>query len=367
MSQAIDTISGFRAVYCSGLCTPDRSLLTALTLLFERIYFPNCMHLLRQTRDPETARGSDEKALSLDAKMGVCLLEALRELHTYRDLIPNVIESELFDGKPCMSGLIRTARILPNGQLEPYEVMKDVRWDRGGEISFILDYSDGSQEQASIFFPPAKLHTNDTIPSRINSGYFPVVMGPRGGVLLQADSPPRPSTRQLAALLAERVLALAIPKTIAAEPEIILAARDKLSSQLPPFWAAMLRLSTRLRETLAAHTPHQELTAEAQDIVDTEVLPRLIDLRRKMEMDRSAFFYRILAPAKREFSLLLSTPSLSLGALVASGLRATLGMTFAAAGKFLGADKMDQDAGLTYVLNVADTLVSAKQQRGKNS
>lgn len=99
------------------------------------------------------------------------------------------------------------------------------------------------------------------------------------------------SARDLATLLAMKAVGLVLPATRPAPTDVILEARRRLADHLPPFWAAMLRLTSELRKRIEDSASPDEVLQGAQDIVDVTVLPALLDLKKKLQQGNAVAFF----------------------------------------------------------------------------
>jgi hypothetical protein len=84
-------------------------------------------------------------------------------------------------------------------------------------------------------------------------------------------------SKSLASLLAIKSVELAIPAMKEVEPKMILEARDCLKDQLPLFWTSMLKLFMKLKSEINQDMKHNDIFFETREIVDTTVLPALVE------------------------------------------------------------------------------------------
>ncbi len=96
-----------------------------------------------------------------------------------------------------------------------------------------------------------------------------------------------------AAALAVQSIDIALPAFSVLNSHDILEVREKLSSQLRPFRAAMLSLAPKVRAGMEADTPIQTLYQEAKYIVETEVLPTLVEMKNRLELERGTFWRKL--------------------------------------------------------------------------
>ena len=301
-----------RAIHRSGPLIHEPETVTALALLFERVYLPNDIEPIREfaklyrfedMEDPTERlrlRGPGNPLSDLTRNQQTVVLQYLDQcLHfcqTYQELFGPVFETNLWEaGAFCVS---RNHDGAPSG-------------------------------------PP---------------GYVPIGTVP--GVGFDQAVP----IKQLASLLAIEAVKLVVPRFAPASPHDILEARERLREHLPPFWAAMFRLSGELEKRLTTQMPPPELLREVEELTDLAVRPALIELERKLELERRNWFFKILAPVGRFVRLLiggggLASPNLLPGA-VASGSEVAL----ATADVFHTIHNLRREQGLVFLLEVERRL-----------
>jgi hypothetical protein len=76
--------------------------------------------------------------------------------------------------------------------------------------------------------------------------------------------------------------------------EEILQAREKLNEQLQEFRAGMLSLAPRIRSAISANASISDVYEEARYLADTEVVPALQELKRRLRMERGRFWRSLL-------------------------------------------------------------------------
>jgi truncated hemoglobin YjbI len=149
-----------------------------------------------------------------------------------------------------------------------------------------------------------------------DKNYFPVATS-----IDDLDSLRTPTmTRSLATLLAMRCIEMFLPEVGLLDAFEVLEARSKLMDNLQGFWAGMLRLSKQLRQAASATA---DVFGEAQELVDSEVLPAILELKKQMEAERKTLFARLLVPLQCAVRFLVGMPlanptTLAVGAMDAS-------------------------------------------------
>lgn len=351
-----DPLAEFRGIYTSGLFTFDESALTALALLFKKVFFPNHIELVEafskkylitsdifDPRHFENVKfrvldeGTDQESFPhLDIQQRETatkyLLLGLRFMRRYRELVPEVFETSLFKKGELF-----------DADVEAIDVPRprNKNWHR-----YIIRFQ-----------PPIMLVEDDTetIPKLLNDGYVPVVgkFHPLEGSPLLADVS---LAKQLAALLAMKSVEMVFPRTRPAHPQVILEARDRLSDQLPPFWSAMFKLSVELRGRIRDCKSSEEIVAEGQELADTIVRPALIDLRQKLIKERREWFYRILSSAQKSLRLLIGNPPLTQQQLLTNALLLGADVAMSASRNLRQIEALKGEAGLTFLLDLQREL-----------
>ena len=134
-------------------------------------------------------------------------------------------------------------------------------------------------------------------------------------------------SKSLASLLAMKSVELAIPAMKEVEPEMILEARDCLKDQLPLFWTSMLKLFMKLKSEINQDMKHNDIFFETREIIDTTVLPALVELKNKIYKDKKSWFYKILNSAFDGVKMLMGNPKLTTESLVVTGLTTGMNIT----------------------------------------
>lgn len=339
------SLTGFKAFYCSGIFIPDPDTITALSLLFEKTYLPNNIHVIKSfaskyrfEEDLKFEVGGRLAKINLDDSDGKLLaglnetqkktaeyylFQGIRFAQVYKSLMPEIFESELLvEGFKAVDPVL--LRQGDAGEKNTYSV----------SLSATIELSDEDQH---------------TIPTLIDKGYIPVVgkYHPWETTSNKLDSF---SSKQMAALLAMQSLKMVFPQTKAAHPEILLEARERLADYLPPFWSAMLKLSVELRKRIRDCNTLNETFLESQDLVDTIVMPALIDLQQKMIKEKKDWFYKILSPVQKGLRILVGSPLMNQQQLVTNALILGSDVVMTAADNMRNIEALKNEAGLTFLL-----------------
>jgi hypothetical protein len=138
--------------------------------------------------------------------------------------------------------------------------------------------------------------TNMTINECMNNGSIPITDMAEtpipATILTQLDL--NRFAKLQASALAIQSLRIALPAFKEISDNEIMEAREKLKGQLQSFRNAMLTLSPAVRQGVASNEPLAEIQKEAKYIVETRVLPALVELKRKLELEKGKFWRRIV-------------------------------------------------------------------------
>jgi len=344
----MSNLDSFRALYCSGSFVPDPDAVTALSLLFEKVYLPNDIEIICEFSRNFRIRNESHMPIEVKFKpVGDASADPFAELskkqretafqylastvmfaQAYLPLYGDVFESPCFpDGSPLDAELIRKGG---PGELNTYRV---------------------SLKKSMQF----RSEESDKLSKLINDGYVPVVgsFSPTSLIKHLVDDA---TSAQIASLLAMNAVRLILPRTRSASPTIILEARERLSDHLPPFWAAMLKLTRDLRSRISDGCTETELNAEAQNFVDEIVRPALIELKHKLMLERKQWFFRILSPIQKGLRLLVGNPPLTQQQLLTNAMILGSDVAMAGASHFQQIDALKNSSGLTMLLKAEQLL-----------
>jgi hypothetical protein len=189
----------------------------------------------------------------------------------------------------------------------------------------------------------------DSFPTLVSNGYIPVIGSYQLGQTFNQNLDEF-SARQIATLLAMKSVEIIFPRTKRVHPEVILEARYRLSDHLPPFWSSMLKLSVEMRGRIKECGSVSEVFSEAQNLVDTLVMPSLIDLQQKMMREKKDWFYKILSPIQKGLKLMIGNPPLTQQQLLTNALLLGSDVIMSAAENMRAIDMFKNEAGLTFLL-----------------
>lgn len=97
-----------------------------------------------------------------------------------------------------------------------------------------------------------------------------------------------------ASALAIQSVSLFLPAFATLNSHDILEVREVLRDQLAPFRAAMFALAPKVRAGIDANAPLDQIYKEAKYITETDVIPRLAELKRRLAMERGAFWRKVI-------------------------------------------------------------------------
>lgn len=335
-------IETFRAINCAGSIIPDPEAVTAMCLLFEKVYLPNDLEIvaefarhfdikgvpganIRITFEGQSVPADDPfSELSPHERLTADRYFAgtVEFIEAYMPLFRDVFESPCFpDGSPLEVKLIEKGA---PGELNKYRVSRRA----------CMEFRSESSEEVS---------------NLISEGYIPLVTkyAPTSFFDKVLDTQ---TSSQIATLLAMETMKLVLPRTRAASANTILEARDRLKDHLPPFWAAMFKLSRTLREQIDDGATSKTLRAEARNLADETVRPALIELKQKMNLERKQWFYRILSPIQKGLRLIVGNPPLTQQQLITSAMILGSDVAMAGASHLQQIEALKNSTGLTMLL-----------------
>jgi len=330
----MDSLGQFKAVYCSGFLVHDPSLVTAMALLFEKVYLPNSIEFIKEfSKHYRILPGPQTKESGFS--MAFTDFYSKKEANPFSDLTYQQRQTALLYFEWGVHF------IFANGLLFP-EVFETPLFENGKPLEITL-VKKGK---------PGKKNLYKGTPKPL------LLVLPEAPLQKAVDDI---SAKQIAALLGMTSISVLFPETRAANPEVILEARDRLSDQLPPFWSSMLKLSIDLKARIKDCGNTKEIFKEAQDLVDTTVRPALIDLNSKMQKERKNFFYRILSSAQRGLRLMVGNPPLTQQQLLTNALILGSDVVMNSAGNMKVIEALKEETGLTFLLELGSFFDKKKR------
>jgi len=167
-----------------------------------------------------------------------------------------------------------------------------------------------------------------------------------------------------ASILAMQTLSILLPQFSSLDSYSILEVRDVLKDQLVPFRNAMFALAPKVRTGISCDAPVTEVYAEAKYIVETDIAPRLADLRRRLELERGVFWRKIIQNISSQL------PSIALKWVTKGGIASAVDAAKIAGGAISQAIdneklayEMLANGGLGYLLSVECEINKTRSQR----
>jgi hypothetical protein len=338
-------LTSFEGAYLSGFFMTNQSMVTAMSLLFEKIYLPNQLELVIELAKKYKIETTIDKQVDLqfqridgEKKIIENPLESLtsaqqKTAHDYllvaqqfcmrnHELFPTVFETDLLENNEVLNvELIEKGK---NGALNTYRVTPN-----------------------PLHVTTEGLHE---LEHRLKRGSVPLIgLGEFDLTTTKVDNLPDSS---VAALIAMQSIEMILPGTKGVKPELILEARDKLSDHLPQFWSVMLKFSKEGKEIIKNAKSNEEANLECRNLVDTNIRPVLVDLNEKIMKDRKNWFYKILSPVGNALKFKVGNPNLTnLDLLTTSMSLATdVGVDYLNHKRKL--NELKDEAGLTYLIQL---------------
>lgn len=275
----------FEAVYGPGFLIQNPSMVTALSLIFEKVYLPNQLDSViefsknfRIIRDRN--EGGEERIEMKIEPVGHSDEKPFKELsEEEKDTAYEYLRLAKFfsmDYSPLfMEGVFNT-NLYEEG--DPLEV--DLIEENPGDEKNIYEVRERPMHVTK--------GGDSKVKRLIDRGAVPVLDKTGLGNFIPEEDRSTLSSRYLASLLAMKSIEIVLPRTSPADAETILEAREKLSDLLPSFWASMLEMSSKIKERVSEDHDPEDLIFECREIVDTEVRPSLVEIRNKMELERKS-------------------------------------------------------------------------------
>ncbi|MEW6411663.1 MAG: hypothetical protein AB1483_04215 [Candidatus Zixiibacteriota bacterium] len=160
-------------------------------------------------------------------------------------------------------------------------------------------------------------------------------------VLTQVDI--RRAAAFQASALAVQSLELILPAFATLSSQDILETRESLRDQLTPFRAAMLALAPKVRSAIDSDAPPAEIYREAKYIAETDILPRLEELKRRLVFERGARWRRLIGKVGSHL------PSITLKWFTGGGISAAIDA--AKVGGSIAAQAFDDDLSTRKLLS----------------
>jgi hypothetical protein len=229
------------------------------------------------------------------------------------------------------------------------------------EVDFSPGYYWGTEEEFDLYH---RLQvTGMAINESSNSGCVPLTDIPDSLIpaeILEGVDLKR-FARLQASALAIQSLKFVLPPFKEISDYEILEAREELRDQLIPFRLAMLALSPVVRQGIEGNSSLIDIHKEANYIAETRILPTLIELRKKLELERGKFWRRIVLKGSSilpAFFLNWTTKNALTAVIKAIDSSKDIALDFIKREETLEAFR--SQGGLGYLLNIMDHPVFKK-------
>jgi hypothetical protein len=300
----------FGGVLVGGLPSADQQTISSMALLFDRIYVPfnptvtqevieKAVEQFRGIRAIETRffyadfkttdfRMKEGSPLSMDqianvgsyigSGKGASTEEAIHDLF-HRTAITLAVILHFYEQAisymPLFSEIVY-ADIFDDGRPFNLQCLEDGTW---------------KATTKGIALPVGDANSLDSL---IEKNYFPIVTSPSqfSGHNIAVG------TKALASLLAMKSITLLLPEVGQLNPYEVLEARNKLSDNLAHFWAGMLRLSKNVKSGIKSDANATDIIFGAQELVDSEILPAIIELKKQIQAEKKSLFFRLVGPIR---------------------------------------------------------------------
>ena len=225
------SITKFKALYCPGFFIPKPAAITAMSLLFEKIFLPNNIVLIREFSRKFRITKSTLPPLFSDTTIEITC--AGKPYDPFEDLSPMQRDTAFSYINVGMFTLMAYAELFG-------EVFESNLFEGGNPNKVKLHKKGKSGKNNTYISGMCLCETDDEekeFCNMIEKGYIPLVC--KITPFSESKKHLQQNTiKELAALLAMKSIEMILPNTKAARADVILEARDKLKNHLPPFWSS---------------------------------------------------------------------------------------------------------------------------------
>jgi len=262
---------------------PNIRLMTALSLYFDRVYISN-WHV-KHINEPSIK----EKLEIILPKHELSFLESsINFRNKFSSLDPDAIR---FLDYPDENALLDLLKAIPLKVTENFKIFSEAFFLPLLSYAYAEGFYIGQEKQAEerglsdVHIPLSFMEDNRLIPPF-----------PKNDKIL-ADF--------FASIIATQAIEISLPDLEAIGTESILWAKEKLSEQLLPFRMSMYRLSKELRSLLKNDATQKQILNEARFLVKTLIMPRVIDLRQRLVLEKRKFTRNVVIKALDTFKLIV--------------------------------------------------------------
>jgi len=314
MNEIEPALDSFDAVYYAQQVPASAEVLTFLSFLFDRVYFPGVympdvqLDEMALTREIERIQRLRLSRTIEDYQMLQCM--------SFANHVKHIRDFCIFTGLPGTAGMLEQGAQDLTMQLE--------------QLVFGPPGPD--------FFPTPSLGFNRGLPGATKHDFRAQVNAPswlsypanalvfagKHGLPLINDNPSLPvpglpgvdataNAKLLATILSIESVHLAIPKLKALSPQEISEFREQTAQYVKPFRWAMLRLAKDLNAAIKSDMTLAEVQKHAQFIVETTVFPELQELEKVMHDPGKPWYRRAVDLAKSAPELVAGFSTMPLG------------------------------------------------------
>lgn len=134
------------------------------------------------------------------------------------------------------------------------------------------------------------------------------------------------NAKLLTTILALECASLVLPKIKALPPKELMEMREELGQYMRPFRLSLLNLSKELNKAIESTATGEEIQAAAKFIVDTEVYPKVLELKDVLESPDKRWYNRAFDVAKQVPELATSFATLPTADAITKALTAVGGV-----------------------------------------
>lgn len=342
-------LSTFESSYMSGFFMTNPAMVTAMSLLFEKVYLPNQLEIVIEIAKKYKITTDIDRSLQMQFDR----IEG--ETKTKENPLSHLTPEQQ---KTAQEYLVLAHQFcLENHELFPSFFETDLLANNQVfDVRLIEEGKNGAKNKYNVKINPINVTTEGLfeLENRLRRGSVPII----GVDRIQASelNINKIADKSIATLLAMQSIEMILPATKGVKPEIILEARERLSDHLPQFWSAMLKFSKDGKNAIKQCQTLDEAIFECQNIVDTSIRPVLIDLNEKIIRDKKNWFYKILSPVGDKIKFIVGKPNLTnLDLLTTSMSLATdIGIDYVQHKRKL--NELKDEAGLTYLIKLGQHI-----------
>lgn len=342
-------ITNFKGVLMNGFLIQNPQFITTLALLFEKVYIPNNLEFVIEfAKHYQIMNTLDESIVKLNFES--------EDKDNFDNPFKELNEEQIKTAKTYL--FFAQQFCADNHELFPNIFKTDLLKD--GDLFNVELIKKGENREKNLYkvsFKPMHLSLGglENIASELDDNGVPILIS-RFNLSNFNKGNKSISNKGIAAILAMKTIEMLIPSFKGVAPEIILEARDKLSNQLPLFWSAMLKFSIEAKQIIDTTDNIEDGLKECQNIVDSTIRPALIDLNRKLELERKNWFYRILTPVAKNIKLIVGKPSLTAQDLISTSLSLSANVALDYVSHKRKIQELQNEAGFTYMIELSKLL-----------